>query len=91
MFFIGNAITLTCRASGNPTPKIKWFFKGKPIPLNALGYRIVGDNYETLMIESAESSNGGKYSCMAENGFGADQKDSIVTVFGIIYEFTSKL
>ena len=85
VFFIGNTITLTCIASGNPTPKIKWLFKGKLLPPNVPGYRMVGNNHETLIVERAASMNGGKYSCLAENDGGRDQKDGIVTVFGIFF------
>ncbi|VDO85097.1 unnamed protein product, partial [Schistosoma mattheei] len=78
--FVNNTITLTCEATGSPSPNITWLFKGKPLDLhNDPGYRLVGP--KNLMLLSARPYQGGEYECIAENEAGIAQALTILTVF----------
>ncbi|CAH8597851.1 unnamed protein product [Schistosoma turkestanicum] len=78
--FVNNTITLTCEATGSPSPNITWLFKGKPLDLdNDSGYRLVGP--KNLMLLSAKPYQGGEYECIAENEAGIAQALTILTVF----------
>ena len=59
----------TCEFEGYPTPRIDWYFNGKPISPDS-GVSI-SDN--TLAIASPQTSNSGIYQCIVSNDVGDDQ------------------
>ncbi|XP_042222952.1 protein amalgam-like isoform X3 [Homarus americanus] len=59
---MGGAITLSCQASGNPTPKVTWSRKGGNLPGPAHG--------ASLTLDEVVPEDNGMYMCMANNGVG---------------------
>ncbi|CAB3399927.1 unnamed protein product [Caenorhabditis bovis] len=67
----GDSITFDCKIlEGKPYPKIRWLRNGKELLVSNDKYiRIQGT---TLQITGAQDSDGGSYSCVAENMAGRD-------------------
>ena len=62
---IGEDLTLTCKASGDPHPRITWTKDGVPrSQFNASGY--------LLHLVNVQKKNAGSYMCTASNGYGDD-------------------
>ncbi|XP_062558821.1 basement membrane-specific heparan sulfate proteoglycan core protein isoform X3 [Armigeres subalbatus] len=70
----GTDYTITCEASGNPHPTIKWTLSGNPFAPN------VQQNGNTLRILNAQPSNRGVYICVAENSEGMDRSYTVVDI-----------
>lgn len=66
-------VTLSCGASGNPLPVIRWF-KDR-VPLTGPG--AVGSEY---VIPELAAADRGRYHCEASNGLGHPVKSSEATV-----------
>lgn len=67
---LGDIVNETCKATGNPTPSVKWVKKtanGRHIPVTQWD----GKNH-TLRINSLLEEHYGDYMCLAENKFGND-------------------
>ena len=58
---LSHALNRTCRARGNPQPKVQWW-RGSELIKEGTGRHGV-----RLVIESASESDFGNYSCVAEN------------------------
>ncbi|XP_061717385.1 hemicentin-2-like [Cydia pomonella] len=65
---LGEPVTLTCPADGEPAPTITWKLNGVPIPSNAK-YSIFADGTLRFL---ATSSDEGEYECEASNPRGVD-------------------
>ena len=63
----GSAVTLECKTSGNPQPRVTWTKKNQD--LNALDYRI-NLNGRKLVFLNVTISHSGLYTCSAQNGVG---------------------
>ena len=66
----GEQVNITCRATGNPAPAVKWVMKtgqGRHAPITQWSH----ENY-TLRIDSVQEHHYGEYVCFAENEFGND-------------------
>ena len=66
----GEQVNITCRATGNPAPAVKWVMKtgeGRHAPITQWSH----DNH-TLRIDSVQEHHYGEYVCFAENEFGND-------------------
>ena len=86
----GNA-TVTCIATGRPTPTIRWFrlnengsrdvelltSGGSDVTTEQLDMRSV---QSTLTLLGVSSSDAGSYSCLAENDFAGDGASAEFTV-----------
>lgn len=72
-------IVITCKASGLPSPTIKWMKDGVEIGVND-GYKIDKDG--SLVIEKATVKDTGRYTCEAVNVKGQDKQSSNVKVIG---------
>ncbi|XP_065079146.1 basement membrane-specific heparan sulfate proteoglycan core protein isoform X5 [Ochlerotatus camptorhynchus] len=70
----GADYSITCEASGNPHPTVKWTLSGKPYANN------VQQNGNVLRILNAQPSNGGVYICVAENSEGMDRSYTVVDI-----------
>ena len=60
---LGTNYTLTCNASGDPTPKITWTKEGK----TAAQFNVSGHN---LYLVDIKVEDVGSYKCTADNGYG---------------------
>ena len=59
----GIAITMSCHASGNPTPEVQ-FYKSDQLKPNS-------PQSNTIVIENMDSENEGEYTCQAVNAIGS--------------------
>jgi len=67
---LGENVNVTCKATGNPEPLVKWVTKtgdGRHAPVTQSD-----DKKHTLRINSVQEQHYGKYVCFAENTFGND-------------------
>ncbi|XP_044798653.2 hemicentin-1 isoform X3 [Bubalus bubalis] len=71
---LGENVELVCNANGIPTPLIQWLKEGKPI-VNSEAERIrVAADGSTLNIYGALPSDVGKYTCVATNPAGEEDR-----------------
>ena len=66
----GEQVNITCRATGNPAPAVKWVVKtgeGGHVPITQWSHES-----HTLRIDSVQEHHYGEYVCFAENEFGYD-------------------
>ncbi|XP_040895666.1 hemicentin-1 [Toxotes jaculatrix] len=61
-------ITLTCEASGNPVPEIKWLKDGQP--LSSDRHHQILSHGHFLQISGAQVADTGRYTCLASNSAG---------------------
>ena len=74
---LGEKVNVTCKATGNPAPSVKWVTKsadGRHEPVTH-----VGENNHSLQIDSVQEEHYGDYVCFAENTFG---NDTVVLALG---------
>lgn len=67
---LGESVNITCRATGNPAPSVKWITKtvsGHHRPESSLDV----DN-QTLQINNIQEEHFKEYVCLAINRFGND-------------------
>ncbi|XP_050729970.1 cell adhesion molecule Dscam2-like isoform X1 [Eriocheir sinensis] len=83
----GPSVSLKCIATGTPTPHITWQLDGFPIPHS---HRYVkgqyvsahGDVVSHVNISSVHVTDGGSYTCAAENSAGRVQHSARLNVYG---------
>ncbi|XP_067417092.1 matrix-remodeling-associated protein 5 [Emydura macquarii macquarii] len=69
----GDVVTVACEAKGEPTPRVIWLSPtNRPIPLLSDKYHVYGDG--TLLIQKAQRSDSGNYTCLVRNSAGEDRK-----------------
>ncbi|XP_074839430.1 matrix-remodeling-associated protein 5 [Carettochelys insculpta] len=69
----GDVVTVACKAKGEPTPRVTWLSPtNRPIPLLSEKYQVYGDG--TLLIQKAQRSDSGNYTCVVRNHAGEDRK-----------------
>ncbi|XP_004768021.1 hemicentin-1 isoform X1 [Mustela putorius furo] len=70
----GENVELTCNANGIPTPLIQWLKDGKPLNKSETERIRVTADGSTLNIYGALPSNVGKYTCVATNPAGEEDR-----------------
>ncbi|XP_032380766.1 hemicentin-1 isoform X2 [Etheostoma spectabile] len=71
---LNETIQLVCRAQGTPTPTIQWLKDGKVIKNTRIeGLRISPDG-STLTVTGAHTTDSGKYTCVASNTAGDEDR-----------------
>ena len=87
-----NPITFSCQAIGEPVPNINWYFNGEMIDVSNISKYIISNSSNGTMVISlitilnTQSSDVGRYTCVAENIIGSEQNSGVLTVNGkIIY------
>ncbi|XP_069972795.1 cell adhesion molecule Dscam1 isoform X4 [Penaeus vannamei] len=83
----GPAVSLKCIATGTPTPHITWALDGFPIPhshryLKGQYVSAHGDVISHVNISSVHVTDGGTYSCTAENSAGKVVHSARLNVYG---------
>ncbi|KAL0588250.1 Matrix-remodeling-associated protein 5 [Plecturocebus cupreus] len=69
----GDVVTVACEAKGEPTPKVTWLSPtNRVIPTSSEKYQIYQDG--TLLIQKAQRSDSGNYTCLVRNSAGEDRK-----------------
>ncbi|XP_043852983.1 matrix-remodeling-associated protein 5 [Dromiciops gliroides] len=69
----GDVVTVACEAKGEPTPKVTWLSPtNKLIPISSDKYQVFRDG--TLLIQKAQRSDSGNYTCVVRNSAGEDRK-----------------
>ncbi|XP_027465322.1 matrix-remodeling-associated protein 5 isoform X1 [Zalophus californianus] len=69
----GDVVTVACEAKGEPTPRVTWLSPtNRLIPASSDKYQIYQDG--TLLIQKAQRSDSGNYTCVVRNSAGEDRK-----------------
>ncbi|XP_029786856.1 matrix-remodeling-associated protein 5 [Suricata suricatta] len=69
----GDVVTVPCEAKGEPTPRVTWLSPtNRLIPASSDKYQIYQDG--TLLIQKAQRSDSGNYTCVVRNSAGEDRK-----------------
>lgn len=76
---VGKSFVLECDADGNPIPTITWQFNGEAIAANEQHLVLENENTE-LIVNNAQESDTGIYTCIAENENGHTYVSATVTV-----------
>uniref|UniRef100_A0A4W3JWJ6 Uncharacterized protein n=1 Tax=Callorhinchus milii TaxID=7868 RepID=A0A4W3JWJ6_CALMI len=74
---LGNTVYFTCRAEGNPKPKIVWLHNNNELHMkNDIRLNLLDDG--TLMIQNTQESDQGTYQCMAKNVAGEAKTQGVL-------------
>lgn len=69
----GDVVTVACEAQGEPTPRVTWLSPThRLIPASSDKYQVYQDG--TLLIQKAQRSDSGNYTCVVRNSAGEDRK-----------------
>ena len=79
----------SCQATGEPVPEITWYFNNVMINILDINYNVSTAVKEIIVtsvftIVSAQSSDVGRYTCVAHNFIGGDQISGVLTVNGML-------
>lgn len=75
----GEVATVACDAKGDPVPRVSWLSPtNRLIPASSDKYRVFEDG--TLLIQKAQRSDSGNYTCVVRNSAGEDRKTVWVQV-----------
>ncbi|KAK1804810.1 hypothetical protein P4O66_003652 [Electrophorus voltai] len=68
------SVQLLCRVEGFPTPTIQWLKDGKALSQTDLQSIRISPDGSTLTVTATHTSNGGKYTCVATNSAGEEDR-----------------
>uniref|UniRef100_A0A4W3JWV4 Hemicentin 1 n=1 Tax=Callorhinchus milii TaxID=7868 RepID=A0A4W3JWV4_CALMI len=71
---VGENVKLICAAQGTPKPQVQWLKDGKPFNTSDEGRLRLTSDGSTLSITSAVTADIGKYTCMATNSAGEEDR-----------------
>ncbi|XP_055041763.2 hemicentin-1 isoform X2 [Misgurnus anguillicaudatus] len=71
---LNDSIQLMCRAEGTPTPEIQWLKDGKTLSRTAQSNIKISPDGSTLTVTALHTSDSGKYTCVATNQAGEEDR-----------------
>ncbi|XP_049335709.1 hemicentin-1 isoform X1 [Astyanax mexicanus] len=71
---LNDSIQLVCQAEGTPPPTIQWLKDGQVLRRTGLKNIRISPDGSTLTVTAAHTSDGGKYTCVATNKAGEEDK-----------------
>jgi hypothetical protein len=78
----GNPVSLSCEASGDPSPSVQWTRNGQPFPSLTVSSRVtVTNGNQTLTFSDTLKSDEGMYTCAATNSIRSDSDDVELVVY----------
>ncbi|XP_067846589.1 hemicentin-1 isoform X2 [Heptranchias perlo] len=77
---VNNPVRLECEARGIPVPSLTWLKDGSPVSSFSDGVQVLSGG-RVLAITSAQISDTGKYTCVAVNAAGEQQRDIDLRVY----------
>ena len=76
-------MSLSCEASGDPSPSVQWTRNGQPFPSLTVSSRVtVTNGNQTLTFSDTLKSDEGMYTCAATNSIRSDSDDVELVVYG---------
>ena len=79
---VGQNLTLTCNASGDPLPEVTWNKEGQALRL----FNVTGP---VLHLVNVTREDVGSYKCTAKNKVGEDSRPAVVNIACKLFIFTS--
>uniref|UniRef100_A0A915CRG9 Ig-like domain-containing protein n=1 Tax=Ditylenchus dipsaci TaxID=166011 RepID=A0A915CRG9_9BILA len=79
---IDRSVSLQCRALGVPKPTISWLKNG--VPISDFGDHFVILPDDSLLLQAVQLEDQARYSCVAKNSFGDQQRQTLLTVTGLV-------
>uniref|UniRef100_A0A3Q3GF09 Neural cell adhesion molecule 1b n=1 Tax=Labrus bergylta TaxID=56723 RepID=A0A3Q3GF09_9LABR len=75
-------VTLTCEASGDPTPTINWSYRDQPTEVNKDGNVVVRSHarVSSLTLKYVKYTDAGQYVCTARSAIGEDEQTAYLEV-----------
>ncbi|XP_055962583.1 hemicentin-1 [Sorex fumeus] len=77
---VSNPVKLECEARGIPAPSLTWLKDGSPVSGFASGIQVLSGG-RVLALTSAQISDTGRYTCVAVNPAGEQQRDVDLKVY----------
>ena len=74
----GSTVYIRCPVTGNPPPVIEWKKSGAAVTMSS-NLQIVSN---TLVLLNGKLSDNGNYTCVASNGAGSDERETILSFKG---------
>ncbi|ROL43461.1 Hemicentin-1, partial [Anabarilius grahami] len=71
---LNDSVQLLCRAEGSPTPEIQWLKDGKTLSRTAQKNIKISPDGSTLTVTATHTSDSGKYTCVATNQAGEEDR-----------------
>lgn len=81
----GQNVTFTCKAEGNPVPRVSWNYTSAPNVIKA-----TGGSQESIVVTGATSTNAGVYICVATNKVGSVSRSFTLIMKGYYYWLSQK-
>ncbi|KAK3506808.1 hypothetical protein QTP70_028372 [Hemibagrus guttatus] len=77
---VNDAVRLECEASGLPAPSLTWLKEGSPVSSSSNGIQVLAGG-RVLSFRSAQVSDTGRYTCVAVNEGGEQQREYDLHVY----------
>ncbi|XP_066533975.1 hemicentin-1 [Hoplias malabaricus] len=78
---LNDSIQLVCQAEGTPPPTIQWLKDGQALSKTGLKNIRISPDGSILTITAAHTADGGKYTCLATNKAGEEDKVFNINVY----------
>ncbi|XP_037392153.1 hemicentin-2 isoform X1 [Pygocentrus nattereri] len=80
--FLGESLSLECRAEGSPAPHLRWFRNGAELDSTHSEHIDVSPDGHSLTVRNLRADDSGTFSCLAVSPAGQDSR--IYTVFVLV-------